>query len=226
MALRAVLEVSARRSFASALDWPGWSRSGQSPEEARDNLFGYAERYAKVARRAGISLAMASSADELEIVERLPGNRTTDFGAPSAVAAAEEDLPDPDELARLIALLKAAWATFDAAARSAEGVSLATGPRGGGRALDAMRSHVRDAEAAYLSRLGSRAPSAADEDPNTPTRLLRERFVEVVNAVAAGEPLAEPSRTRTHWPVRYAIRRAAWHVLDHAWELEDRAAGA
>ena len=56
-------------------------------------------------------------------------------------------------------------------------------------------------------------------------RLLRERFVEVVNAVASGEPLAEPSRTRTHWPVRYAIRRAAWHVLDHAWELEDRSGG-
>ena len=225
MAVRTVLEVSAKRSFASALDWPGWSRSGRSPEEARDNLFAYAERYAKVARRAGTSLAMPTSVDELEIVQRLPGNRTTEFGAPSAVAAADEDLPDPDELARLVALLEAAWATFDAATRYAEGLSLATGPRGGGRTLDAMRSHVRDAEAAYLSRLGSRAPSAADEDPHRPMRLLRERFVNVLNAVAAGEPLAEPSHTRTHWPVRYAIRRAAWHVLDHAWELEDRSGG-
>ena len=226
MTVRTVLEVSAKRSFASALDWPGWSRSGRSPEEARDNLFGYAERYATVARRAGMSLAMPSSVDQLEIVERLAGNKTTEFGAPSAIAAAEEELPDPDALASLIALLEAAWATFDAATRSAEGVALATGPRGGGRTLDAMRSHVRDAEAAYLSRLGSRAPSSADEDPDRPMRLLRERFVEVVNAVASGEPLAEPSRTRTHWPVRYAIRRAAWHVLDHAWELQDRAAGA
>ena len=24
------------------------------------------------------------------------------------------------------------------------------------------------------------------------------------------------------WPVRYLIRRMAWHVLDHAWEIEDR----
>jgi hypothetical protein len=223
MAVRTVLEVSAKRSFASALDWPGWSRSGRSPEGARDTLFGYAERYANVARRAGVSPAMPTSVEEMEIVERLPGNKTTEFGAPSAVAAAEADLPDPGELARLVALLEAAWATFDAATRSAEGVSLATGPRGGGRTLDAMRSHVRAAEAAYLSRVGSRAPSASDEDPDRPMRLLRERFVEVLNAVAAGEPLAEPSRTRTHWPVRYAIRRAAWHVLDHAWELEDRA---
>ena len=26
----------------------------------------------------------------------------------------------------------------------------------------------------------------------------------------------------TAWPVRYAARRIAWHVLDHAWEIEDR----
>jgi hypothetical protein len=24
------------------------------------------------------------------------------------------------------------------------------------------------------------------------------------------------------WPVRYAARRIAWHVLDHAWEIEDK----
>jgi hypothetical protein len=26
----------------------------------------------------------------------------------------------------------------------------------------------------------------------------------------------------TKWPVPYAIRRIAWHALDHAWEMEDR----
>jgi len=24
------------------------------------------------------------------------------------------------------------------------------------------------------------------------------------------------------WPARYYVRRAAWHVLDHAWEIVDR----
>jgi hypothetical protein len=24
------------------------------------------------------------------------------------------------------------------------------------------------------------------------------------------------------WSPRYFARRAAWHVLDHAWEIEDR----
>ena len=27
------------------------------------------------------------------------------------------------------------------------------------------------------------------------------------------------------WPVRYAARRIAWHVLDHAWEIEDKSEG-
>jgi hypothetical protein len=24
------------------------------------------------------------------------------------------------------------------------------------------------------------------------------------------------------WTTRYAARRIAWHVLDHAWEMQDR----
>jgi hypothetical protein len=27
------------------------------------------------------------------------------------------------------------------------------------------------------------------------------------------------------WTTRYAARRIAWHVLEHAWEMEDRAVG-
>jgi hypothetical protein len=32
-----------------------------------------------------------------------------------------------------------------------------------------------------------------------------------------GGPLTEKG-----WPQPYAARRIAWHVLDHAWEIEDR----
>ena len=31
------------------------------------------------------------------------------------------------------------------------------------------------------------------------------------------------STGRAGWPPRYAARRLIWHVLDHAWEIEDRA---
>ncbi len=27
------------------------------------------------------------------------------------------------------------------------------------------------------------------------------------------------------WSQRYLVRRDAWHVLDHAWELEDKSVG-
>lgn len=32
-----------------------------------------------------------------------------------------------------------------------------------------------------------------------------------------GAPVVEKG-----WPPRYAARRIAWHVLDHAWQIEDR----
>ena len=28
------------------------------------------------------------------------------------------------------------------------------------------------------------------------------------------------------WSARYFVRRAAWHVLDHAWEIEDRSSAS
>ena len=37
---------------------------------------------------------------------------------------------------------------------------------------------------------------------------------------AARKPL--PEQDIKSWPYRYAARRIAWHVLDHAWEMEDR----
>jgi hypothetical protein len=40
---------------------------------------------------------------------------------------------------------------------------------------------------------------------------------------ATREPLPEKGpRGGIIWPARYFVRRTAWHVLDHAWEIEDR----
>jgi hypothetical protein len=219
-----VLEVAAKRSFASALDWPGWSRSGKSPDEAVDALIAYGPRYARVASRAGAGFHAPDSRDEVTVVERMRGGSGTEFGAPGSAASAEEELPTAAEMERLLGLLQAAWATFDAAAVAAEGVSLATGPRGGGRSRSAIVDHVREADVAYLSKLGSRSPAAANEDLASPMAHLRGAFVDALAAVAAGQPVANPSRTQNLWSVRYTIRRSAWHALDHAWELEDRAA--
>ena len=55
MSLRVVLEVAERRAFASALDWPGWSRGAKTPDEALQALLDYADRYARVAGRAKVA---------------------------------------------------------------------------------------------------------------------------------------------------------------------------
>jgi hypothetical protein len=157
---------------------------------------------------------------------------TTDFGAPD-VAPARDALPlEEPELRRQTALLRACWQAFDAAVSAASGQELRRGPRGGGRDLDAMVLHVLNSEAAYLSRIGAKwtAPPGTEADPSRALRELRPeagRFaLAALAASARGEVPAVGPRGGARWPARYFVRRAAWHVLDHAWEIEDRLEGA
>ena len=221
MTVDAVLEVAAKRSFASALDWPGWSRGGRSPDDALAALIAYGPRFAAVARQAGQGFEVPDSVGAISVKERVRGSSGTEFGIPSTPARAEEE-PIAGDLDRLIALLRAAWDTFDEAMAAGNGRRLATGPRGGGRDLARIVDHVRDAEVAYLSKLGSRAPAAPVVSSPEGHSALRTAFVEALTAIAAGEPVPTPSRTQKLWSPRYAVRRTAWHALDHAWELQDR----
>ncbi len=222
MSIRVALEVAPKRSFASALDWPGWSRGGRTEDEALDALIAYGPRYAAVAKRAKLAFRPPTTTRGLDVVERLKGDGGTEFGVPGKPAASEVEPVSAADLRRLLALLRASWTTFDAAARKAVGVELTKGPRGGGRELAKIIEHVRDAEVAYLGGLGSRAPASADEDPARPMALLRRTFTDAMTAVCTGEPIANPRNTRKPWSPRYAARRSAWHVLDHAWEIQDR----
>lgn len=45
------LEIGQKRTFAAAIDWPGWARSGRDEEAALRALMDYASRYAHVLRR-------------------------------------------------------------------------------------------------------------------------------------------------------------------------------
>ena len=221
MKLRVVVEVGSKKAFASALDWPGWSRSGRGEAEALEALLAYGPRYAPVANRARVAFNPPARSGEFTVVERLEGGGTTDFGAPGEAARGEDESISAADAKRLTALLKAAWATFDAVAARAAGVELAKGPRGGGRDLDKIVEHVREAELAYLGQLGSRPP---DDHAAGGLDTVRNAFVETLTARVQGEPLPNPRKTRKPWPPRYAIRRSAWHTLDHAWEIEDRSA--
>ena len=221
MSVAVYLEIGTKRTFAGAIEWPGWCRSGRGEDQALEALVGYAPRYARMVEAAGLTLGDATDA---EVVEWLEGGAGTDFGAPSVAPVADDRALDASELDRLSRLLVASWQAFDMAwSEAAEaGIELRKGPRGGGRDLPKMQMHVLEAEEAYLTRLGSRLPRVTY--PSVPTRVsaMRDAILATLAARARDEPIPEPSSVERRWSPRYFVRRAAWHALDHAWEIEDR----
>jgi hypothetical protein len=219
------LEVGTKRVFAGALDWPGWCRSAKDDAGALETLVAYGPRYATViagaTREAGLDFEPPAKLSALRVVERLKGGGGTDFGVPGESPAADDVNLPAAEVRRQAAILRASWAAFDAAAVAAEGVVLRTGPRGGGRDLAKIRDHVLGADQAYLGQLGSRPPKGDGSPAHFRAQL--EADIETLTARALGRPVPDPRQTKRLWAPRYFVRRAAWHVLDHAWEIEDRA---
>jgi hypothetical protein len=202
--LRVYLESGRTRTFAAALDWPGFARRGKGEEGALEELLSYADRYALVGGPFGFSVG------EPVVVGRLEG-KLADFGALDAIGPWDDEPADAAELGRQADLLAACWRRFDDVVARAP-AELAKGPRGGGRDRDQIVDHVREAERSYGRKLGARVP------PRTP---WPEQRVALLDAIRAGGVGGSP-RAGTVWPVRYAVRRFAWHVLDHAWEIEDK----
>jgi hypothetical protein len=216
------LEAGEKKVFASAVDWPGWSRAGRDEASALQALLGYAPRYAVVLRAGGIPFSEPKTAGDFNVIERVEGDAGTDFGAPHVVPMCDATPITAKELPHLQALLKAYWQAFDDVAKRAEGKILRTGPRGGGRDLQKMREHVMDSDAGYLSRLAWKVPKLAGADPIAQQTATRQAVLDALAAVVQnGLPESGP-RGGKIWPARYFIRRAGWHVLDHVWEMEDR----
>lgn len=188
------LESGKTHTVACALDWPGWTRRAKGGEEAAlEELLAYADRYAEV---AGPGFAPGA----LHVVARVHGGAAADMGVPDAKGIADEGPATP----RDVEVLQRVWERFDAIAAGAS-AQLQKGPRGGGRDRDAIVEHVREAERAYARRLGAALP------PRTP---WAEQRAAVLARLAEGEG--------ERWTPRYFVRRTAWHVLDHAWEIEDK----
>ncbi len=145
----------------------------------------------------------------------MAGGVTTDFGAPEAVTDADRLPLDAAGARRLVALLGAGWEELDAVAAGAP-AQLRRGPRGGGRDRDAVVEHVVGAERSYARKAGVRLTAAEWREGGV--ALLRARLREALGRPSGGTPPVERG-----WPPRYLIRRGAWHVVDHAWEIEDRA---
>jgi len=219
-ALRVILEIGKkRRVVAGAMDWPGLDRSGTSEAGALDKLSAYLPRYVGVAERAGLGSAFARAVD-VEVVERVPGSSSTDFwGIAHVPSQIEREVLSPADLERRLGILRACWASFDdVAARVSH--ELRPTARGGGRSRDQITRHVYGTEPAnFYRKVSIRADLAVVLTPDG-RETQRQAFVEAIRAYNAE---GKPART---WPIQFLVRRTAQHLMDHAWELEDRDLGA
>jgi hypothetical protein len=215
--LRVIIEIGKkRRTVAGAMDWPGLDRWGTSEADALAKLETYLPRYAGVAERAGLASAFARERN-LEVVEHVPGSSSTDFwGIAHVPSQIEQDVLPVAGLERRLELLQACWAFFDDVAGRVSG-ELRRGPRGGGRSRDEIIRHVYASERHNWWR--KVAIRAEDSIRLTPKELAAYRR-DYVAAIRAYNADGKPART---WPIQFLIRRTAQHVVDHAWEMEDRA---
>jgi hypothetical protein len=215
-ALRVVLEVGKkRRVVAGAMDWPGLDRWGTSEDDALAKLLAYVPRYAGVAERAGMARAYAGARD-VDVVERVPGSSSTDFwGIAHVPSQVERDVLSSAALERRLELMRACWAHFDDLITRVSG-ELLPGPRSAGRTRDQIIRHVLINEPEQFSRkVEVRSPP---DHVLTPDGLARHRRA-YLDAIRAYNAEGRPART---WPIQFLIRRTAHHVMDHAWEMEDR----
>jgi hypothetical protein len=74
-----------------------------------------------------------------------------------------------------------------------------------------------NAEVAYARKLGLRLP------PPKPTDKTAVAEFRAAEAEFFQDALgSDPAELKLGWLPRYAARRIAWHVIDHAWEIEDK----
>jgi hypothetical protein len=218
--LKVYLEEGHRRTIAGVLDWPGWCRIGQDEAGALQALIDYGPRYAQALRGTRLGFLAPGNVSDFVVVERLKGNATTDYGVPGLAPTVDAQPLDEDEMRRLQVILKACWRTFDTVSEAARGKALRKGPRGGGRTLDGILEHVFGAETGYLSSLGGK--ELLPDSTTTSPKPIHKAILKAMKASARGEFPAFGPRGGKRWTTRYFTRRDAWHILDHAWEIEDR----
>jgi hypothetical protein len=217
--IRIMIEQGKKRAVASAFDWPGWDRAAKSEDLALAVLGAYRERYDKVAERAGLAAEFRATG-QLEVVERVAGLGMTDFyGLSYRSAGPEHEQMTEAECERKIALLRACWAHFDEVG-SRVSAELRKGPRGGGRDKETIIRHANGAEIhEFAKKVGVIVPLETRDNP-AELRAYRDAFADAIR-----EHNGRGASART-WTVQFLIRHAAYHMLDHAWELEDRDLGA
>jgi hypothetical protein len=216
--VRTVVERGPRgkMAVAFAIDWPGWSRGARTPDLALATLEAYRRRYRPIAVAAGMA-GEFDAAGALDVIEDRVGTGSTDFwGISFSPSGAEQGPMGEAEIDRKISLLRACWAFFDGVAGRVS-AEMRKGPRGGGRDRDRIIRHtIRTESEEFAKRLGLRIPEGG---ALTPDGLVahREAYVEAMRAYNRGD-----GKRMRSWTLPFLIRHSAYHVMDHAWEMEDK----
>lgn len=217
--IRVTLEIGPKgKKFAAvAPDWPGLERGAASPEAAIDRLRSYVPRYAAVTKLAGMEAAFANITG-VDVVEQYQGTGSTDFwGISFAFSSIDRQAMSREALERELALLRACWAFFDHV-RSCVSAEMQQGPRGGGRNRDHIVRHTVAAELDWAKKIGLPAHQDAMLT-NEGLNAHRDAYCRAIRDYHSQGMLAGKM---AKWPLRYLIRHTAFHILDHAWEMEDK----
>ena len=217
MSVRMMIELGPKekKSVAYAIDWPGWSRGAKTPDSAIDVLESYRQRYRPIAEIAGFESEFDAAGPLIEI-DRYAGTGSTDFWGISFAASPEErERMSEQQLERRLALLQASWAFFDQVVKRVS-PELKKGPRGGGRDRDQIINHTLGWERSGLAvKVGVKYPEGVLLDPDV-LRQYRKDFVEAFRKHHA------EGKKAGKMEIAYLIRHCAFHMLDHAWEMEDK----
>jgi hypothetical protein len=215
--LRVLVELPTRgkRWVAVAADWPGLERGGKTEDEALEKLTRYLPRYLPIAKRVRLGSELAAQTAP-QVIGRYRGTGSTDFWGISFAPSPLDRKPyDARLFERNVRLLRAAWDEFDATAGRVS-AELRPGVRGGGRSRDEVVRHVMATEGGDFSR---RVGARSELEVLLTSRgraAHRDRFAAAMRDwYAEGKPLGR-------WTIPYLLRHAAYHVLDHTWEMQDR----
>lgn len=216
--LQAMLEIGpkGKKVVATAWDWPGLERNGITEDDALATIERYVPRYAPVAKRAGL-IAELEACQGFEVVERYAGSGSTDFWGISFASCELDRQPmSADEWERRLSLVRACWAEFDAIAAKVS-PEMRKGPRGGGRDRDEIINHVFGTERTeFAKKVGVLTPPGVMLTPDG-LRKHRDAYIDALRA----HHQAGKAAGRT-WTLSFLLRHTAYHVMDHAWEMEDK----
>ena len=105
---------------------------------------------------------------------------------------------------------------------SAGDKQLRKGPRGGGRSVEGIVEHIIESHYGYLWMIYWREPREKKQDVPGVLKAVKHDDAQAL-AFAISDKMPEAgSRGGALWKPRYFVRRAAWHLLDHTWEIEDK----